>query len=170
MKQPIKSLKVMLHTEKSIRAEDLTLRQIISIKRYREPRPLILGSEWPACPACHTLTDADYARFCSNCGQRLDWREFHKVSMKEEIMELFDGAVTGAAENAKFEAWIRLEYIYTKYKTKKEITQALQTLQERYIAEDEDKAAGPTRIFATKKEALSRKRELFNRYKQNISE
>ena len=29
---------------------------------------------YAVCPRCKTSMDRDYARFCSNCGQRLSWR------------------------------------------------------------------------------------------------
>lgn len=71
---------------RSRKAEELNLRQIISLLSFRKPREAYLTDykycSW--CPTCHGAIRVEYTKFCSNCGQKLSWNNVYKTLQKEE--------------------------------------------------------------------------------------
>lgn len=31
---------------------------------------------YPVCPRCGIILEREYVKFCDNCGQKLDWKEY----------------------------------------------------------------------------------------------
>ena len=74
--------------KKGIKAEELSARQIISLKMLREPRQVRADADgYAECPNCHGFVDVDYVRYCSRCGQRLAWNVWYKEVMQQEWQE-----------------------------------------------------------------------------------
>ena len=71
--------------KKEIKAEDLNLRQIISLLSFRKKREAIptYNSFW-GCPTCHNTIESEGSNYCSYCGQKLSWNNFYKKVMKIE--------------------------------------------------------------------------------------
>ena len=71
---------------RSRKAEDLNLRQIISLLSFRKPREAYLTDyeycSW--CPTCHAPIDREYVKFCNHCGQKLSWKNVYKIFQQEE--------------------------------------------------------------------------------------
>lgn len=61
------------------KAEDLNLRQIISLMAFRKKREAIpTYKDFWGCPNCHTTIDREGVNFCPHCGQKLSWTNFYK--------------------------------------------------------------------------------------------
>lgn len=39
------------------------------------------GGVYPVCPQCGISMEREYQNFCDRCGQRLDWKNFDRVSV-----------------------------------------------------------------------------------------
>lgn len=69
-----------------------SMRMAANVASYRVPAPVMRirqymnGDTYPICPRCELCLDREYMRFCSNCGQRLDWGLFSlaQVQYSEE--------------------------------------------------------------------------------------
>ena len=66
--------------KKEKKLEELTLAEL---RGYRIPKSLLVDDyPWPACPTCGARGHRDYARHCSECGQRLRWSKTYKKEVK----------------------------------------------------------------------------------------
>ena len=36
---------------------------------------------FPVCPQCHNTLEWEYQKFCDRCGQRLNWKNYHKATI-----------------------------------------------------------------------------------------
>ncbi len=70
----------------TLKAENLTKRQIISLLRFRKPMEIDMSSGYIQCPLCKSEGLRDYQRFCSVCGQRLSWKSLWQETHKEELL------------------------------------------------------------------------------------
>lgn len=75
----------MSHISKITKVEELTLKQLISLKRF------ILGKEviGNACPHCTEFV-REYTKYCSNCGQRLYWCKHYVIERKDYYAEMYN--------------------------------------------------------------------------------
>lgn len=73
---------------RSRRAEDLTIKQIISLLQFRRAREVIYTSiehyDRGLCPTCKTPPNIEYSKFCVGCGQKLSWNNYYKRSNRED--------------------------------------------------------------------------------------
>lgn len=61
------------------KAEDLNLRQIISLMAFRKKREAIpTYKDFWGCPNCHVTIDRELVNFCPHCGQKLSWKNYLK--------------------------------------------------------------------------------------------
>lgn len=69
------------------KAEELTLPQIISLLSFRKAKNVNLKNEhFIACPTCGNSSLKDYQKFCSCCGQKLNWDIFWKTEDNVEYL------------------------------------------------------------------------------------
>lgn len=70
----------------TLKAENLTKRQVISLLRFRKPMEIDISSGYIQCPLCKSCGLRDYQRFCSVCGQRLSWKPLWQKTHNEELI------------------------------------------------------------------------------------
>lgn len=51
---------------------------VTEIRCYRWEHGL---SGFSVCPQCHSTLEWEYQQFCDRCGQRLDWKNYHKATI-----------------------------------------------------------------------------------------
>jgi len=89
-----------------LKAEDLNLKQIISLLSLRKPREVLFEDDaaYPLCPNCNSATVTDYQAYCVCCGQRLDWRHtFYATFFYNQFSYLF--------KSLNDDLYLRAEYI-----------------------------------------------------------
>jgi hypothetical protein len=42
------------------------------------------GDTYSICPTCNCSIDRDYIKYCSVCGQRLEWIDFRKMTLQKK--------------------------------------------------------------------------------------
>ena len=66
--------------EQSMRRELVfrTPMPVTEIRCYRWGHGL---TGFPVCPQCHNTLEWEYQKFCDRCGQRLNWKNYHKATI-----------------------------------------------------------------------------------------
>lgn len=107
--------------KKGIKAETLNLRQIISLKSFREPKEVLVNEAgYAECPTCHAAGHLDYVRYCSHCGQRLTWNAWYKAVAREEVWDLFRKDFDTVYQCTLLKDWNIMEYVLKLNKDKAE--------------------------------------------------
>lgn len=61
--------------------QELIYRQPLRVTQIRCYRYAFGLTGFPVCPRCQKSMEREYQSFCDRCGQRLDWKGFHKATL-----------------------------------------------------------------------------------------
>ena len=61
--------------------QELSFREPMPVTQIRYFRYPYGVTGFPVCPQCGVTMEREYQSFCDRCGQRLEWKDFHKAAI-----------------------------------------------------------------------------------------